>query len=63
MVENKKNLHVRVSRELHDTFTDKCISIDRTPSHVVREMMKAYVDGRLTIIPTKEQQQGGFYVN
>jgi hypothetical protein len=49
-------LHLRVSQKLLDDFKDKCELIKRNHQHVIREMMEAMVESRLTIKPNQHQK-------
>ena len=49
-------LHLRISQKLLDDFKDKCELIKRNHQHVIREMMEAMVESRLTIKPNQHQK-------
>lgn len=49
-------LHLRIPKPLLKDFKAKCDLIGRTHQNVVREMMEALIDGRLTIKPNQHQK-------
>lgn len=44
-------LTARVTPKLHAQFVGKAQAVDLLPSEVIREMVEAFVDGRLVIHP------------
>ena len=64
MAEEELNdsLNVRVNSTELSTFKDKSIRSTGKPYQIlVREIMEAFNDGRLRIIPTKDQKSGELY--
>lgn len=50
-------LYVRISEEDKQDFLDKCQQdFNRSPSDMVREMIKAFNENRLTIQPTEAEK-------
>lgn len=49
-------LYVRICSVERNTFTKRCKDIDRADSDVVREIITAFNEGRLKIIPTDGQK-------
>lgn len=49
-------LYVRISTVDLDAFKKKCVSMDREHPDVAREMITAFNEGRLKIIPTTGQK-------
>ncbi len=49
-------LHLRIPKPLLEGFKKKCDLIGRSHQHVVREMMEAMVENRLTIKPNEHQK-------
>ena len=53
-----RTLNVKVDGEDLDTFVEKCEEELRQPyQHFIREIIEAFNQGRLRIIPTDEQKQ------
>jgi hypothetical protein len=50
-------LHLRVNQKLLDDFKDKCDLMKRNHQHVIREMMEALVEGRLTMKQNEHQKE------
>lgn len=48
-------LDVRITEEDKQSFLTKCTDLARTPQSLLREMVQAVNDGRLKMVPTKEQ--------
>ncbi len=52
------SINMRISAKSLETFQSKCIAMGRPGYHtVIREMMEAFNEGRLTITPTKEHKE------
>ena len=49
-------LHLRVDQKLLDDFKAKCDLIGKSHQSVIREMMLALNEGRLTIEPNQHQK-------
>lgn len=50
-------IHVRVPTHSWEAFVEKCIGqYHRKPNDVLRELIKATAEGRVTITPTQGQQ-------
>jgi hypothetical protein len=50
-------LHLRVEQKLLDDFKAKCDLMKRNHQHVIREMMEALVEGRLTMKQNEHQKE------
>lgn len=50
-------LHIKVSEVAYAAFGDKARSLDKKPSDLIREMIDAVNDDRLTIQPTTGQMR------
>lgn len=50
-------LHLRVEQKLLDDFKVKCDLMKRNHQHVIREMMEALVEGRLTMKQNEHQKE------
>lgn len=49
-------LHMKVDKKLLEEFKTKCNIIGRNHHTMLREIMQALVDGRLTIKPNQHQK-------
>lgn len=58
-------LQCKIYKDDHQAFIEKCADMNRSYTSVLREMVTAFNDGRLTIKPTEEQAKtiGEFYDN
>lgn len=50
-------LSVKVDKEEMNIFTLKCARMKKDVPDMVREMLTAFNDGRLRIVPTEDQKQ------
>lgn len=53
----EKTLSVRVTKEMRDQFIDTCNDLDRRYSDVLRELIQATIEKRITIQSTPAQQE------
>ncbi len=51
------NLAIRINRDDLDTFKTKSTGLGKAYQVVVREVIKAFNENRLQIIPTNEQKE------
>lgn len=58
-------LQCKIRKKDHATFIEKCTDLNRSYTSVLREMVTAFNDGRLTIKPTEDQNKtlGEMYDN
>lgn len=52
---------LRMSLKLFNSFKEKCITLKRCHSDMVREIITAFVEGRLRIKPTENQKAEDIY--
>ena len=48
------NINIRVPAALHKKFIGRCARTGSTSSHVLRQLMQAYADGKITYQLTTE---------
>tara|TARA_R110000787_G_C13443394_1_gene446728 strand:+ start:5828 stop:6025 length:198 start_codon:yes stop_codon:yes gene_type:complete len=63
MSELNTQLHVRTNSDSLSAFKDRCKSMNRQYQDVLREMIEAFADDRLSIVPTNINQKDSYYVN
>lgn len=58
-------LQCKIRKDDYQYFLEKCTGLNRNYTSVLREMVVAFNDGRLTIKPTEEQNRtlGEMYDN
>ena len=58
-------LHVRAPDDIITQFKDKAAAMDKPYQILIREILRAFVEGRLRIIPTPDQKTslGELYVD
>lgn len=57
-------LSIRISREDKEAFKNKCEDMNRKPGDLHRELIAAFMEGRVIIKPTDEQlKQQEMYLN
>jgi hypothetical protein len=59
------DLRVRINQSELDTFTNKSLRAGKQYQDLIREIVTSFNDGRLRIIPTKDQEDalGELYTN
>ena len=56
--------HLRVEEDDRKAFSERCKAIDVEPNDMCREIIKAFADNRVRIIPTTGQiTKGEMYVS
>jgi len=48
---------IRVPTEDEQKFRDRCAELDVKPTDMIRELIEAFAEGRVTIIPSEAQLQ------
>jgi len=62
MSEKRNNMKTfRIDSSASQKFDEKCEEFGKRPSTVLREMLNAFIEGRVTIKRTVEQKNGESY--
>lgn len=52
-----KSISFRIEESDKDRFIEKCDQVSTPPHTILREIVKAFTDGRLKVTPTPEQKK------
>jgi len=55
------NYQLRICKKVIDAFKLRCKKLQRNPADMMREIITAFNEGRLTIKPTEEQKEESIY--
>ncbi len=50
-------IHLKVGTATKEAFDKRALELGRKPSDVLRDLMNAFAEDRVTITPTEEQQK------